>query len=330
MDIRSLLERHIWILNLILIFWLCYFVAGAVNAYLSSRYLSSEQVIVERGLDYERSLAAPFQGKTHSIIERNIFNVNTGWDEKAEFAPLGDGAGEEIKETTLRAKLLGVIYFYSGANLNRATIRLIKENDSEVYREGDELTKDIQVAKIETKRILLRRSDGQLEELSLEEDDATGSGRRGGPEDHRYVPRHLKMSKEERTEALREKRKALGIDNRIRRVSDTEYQIERSAITDSLSDLATLFTQMRLVPNFVGEGDQRTVEGYRVFRVKPGSVFQKLGIRNGDIILDINGVKADNPEKSFELLQQLRYENNFSLTLKRNDNDIDMNYNITD
>jgi general secretion pathway protein C len=329
MEIRAIVERYLWILNLVLIFLLCYFVAGVVNAYLSSRYLPAREGSSPASGLAEPAIQTGYQWKDQAIIDRNVFGVKTGWED--EFSVLeGEGWDDDIQETTLRAKLLGVIYFSEGAELNRATIRLIQENKSDVYREGDPLTQDVVVAKIEIKRVLLKRQDGQLEELSLEEQDMKASSSSKRRDDSRYIPRISKLPPEERSRALSEYRKALGIDNRIRKISDTEYSIERSAITDALSDLNTLFTQMRLVPNFVGEGDERTVDGFRVFRIKPNSIFQKLGVRNGDIILNINGVKMDNPEKGFELLQQLRYENNFSLLLRRNDEEMEINYGVTE
>ncbi|GEM_PF-990629 len=329
MEIRTIVEKYLWALNLLLIFLLCYFVAGVVNAYLSSRYLPAHEGISPASGLAEPAIQPAYQSKTQAIIERNVFGVKTSWQE--EFSALKAGASEDdIQETTLRAKLLGVIYFFEGADLNRATIRLIQENKSDVYREGDPLTQDVMVAKIEIKRVLLRRQDGQLEELSLEEMDLQSSASSKREKKPRYVPKVSKMSPEERSKALRGYRKALGIDNRIRKISDTEYSIERSAITDALSDLNTLFTQMRLVPNFVGEGNERTVDGFRVFRIKPNSLFQKLGVRGGDVILSVNGVKMDNPEKGFELLQQLRYENNFSLLIQRNEQDMEINYQVTE
>ncbi len=326
MDIRGLIEKYVWILNLVLIFLLCYLVAGSVNTYISSLYFSTSQVSVPRDRSSPSSAGAARETGIQGIMDRNIFNAMISWAEESVSL---DGVGEgEIEETTLRAKLLGVIYFFAGSALNRATIRLIQENKSDVFREGDTLTQEIKVAKIETKRVILQREDGRLEELSLEEEEPAGPGK--GSAKREFAPKHSGMSPDERADALSEYRKAMGIDNRIRKISDTEYTIERSAITDSLSDLNTLFTQMRLTPNFVGEGDEKTVDGFRVFRVKSGSVFQKLGIRNGDIILKINGVNMDNPENAFQLLQQLRYENSFSLLIRRNDQEMDINYNVTE
>lgn len=324
-----MLEKYVWVLNLLLIFLLCYFTAGAVNAYLSRRYLASFDSGPAAAMISDTKTGKPSQSyQSRDIVDRNIFGVQTGWEREVDLTGDIDG---DIQESTLRAKLLGVVYFFKGANLNRATIRLIQENKSDVYREGDELIDDVKVASIEIRRVILMRSDGTLEELSLAELEAeAGSKGKRGKDRDQYVPKFTKLPPDERREALRQKRELLGIDNRIQKVSDTEYIIERSAITDALSDLNTLFTQMRLVPNFTGEGENKQVEGFKVFRIKPNSVFQKLGVKSGDVILEINGAKMDNPEKGFELLQQIRYENSFSLMLQRNDEEVIMSYQVRD
>ena len=122
-----------------------------------------------------------------------------------------------------------------------------------------------------------------------------------------------------------------GIDNRIIRVSETYYRIEKDAITEALSNLNDIVTHARLVPNFVpAEDGARQINGFRIFRIKPGSVFEKLGLRNGDVIQKINGVDMDSIEKGFQLLQQLRYESQFEIQIKRGARELTLSYEIVD
>ena len=75
-----------------------------------------------------------------------------------------------------------------------------------------------------------------------------------------------------------------------------------------------LITQARLVPNF---GPDRKVDGFRIFRVRPGSLFQNLGLKNGDVIHRVNGVELDDAQKGFEFFQTLSDQSNFTIDLKR-------------
>jgi hypothetical protein len=206
---------------------------------------------------------------------------------------------------------MGIIYFSYGSAWNRAMLKLLDDNKNGVFKEGDDLKEGsgIKVETIEEKLIRVRYPSGQLEELSLEEEKKKAGASAG----YDYVPDHAKLPPGEKERALSEYRKAMGIDNRVRKVSETEYVLESAVIQESLQNLNTLLQQARVVPNLVGDGDKQTADGFKIFRIQDGSIFSKLGLSNGDVIKSINGVKMDNVERGLELIQQLRFQKNFTL-----------------
>jgi len=306
MDIKDFFFKYLWVVTLLLIFGVCYFAAGTLNAYLASKYLlSAIQEPSGPPAAAEADATANYHPDPGAILKRNLLNI--------VIPVLAPGQPGSAAAATLKAKLLGIVFFSYGSAWNRATVKLLDDNKSEVFKEGDEVKagSGMVVETIEEKLIRVRYSSGQVEELSMEE--AEKKKLAGVVPEGMYVPDHAKLPPGEKERALSEYRKAMGIDNRIRKVSETEYILEQAVIQESLQNLNTLLQQARVVPNMVGDGENKTADGFRIFRIQDNSIFSKLGLLNGDVIKSINGVKMDNVERGLELIQQLRFQKNFSL-----------------
>ncbi len=92
-----------------------------------------------------------------------------------------------------------------------------------------------------------------------------------------------------------------------------EVVISRREVEAITKDPAKMFTQIRLVP-YVRGGK---TEGFIFEWVKPGSIFHKLGIRRGDILVSINNMTITSGEDAFRILQMLRNEPNLKVVLIR-------------
>ncbi len=80
--------------------------------------------------------------------------------------------------------------------------------------------------------------------------------------------------------------------------------LDKHEVDDALKNLNVVMTQARVIPYMV-RGESK---GYRVFAIRPGSIYTKIGLKNGDIIQRVNGVELNDPEKAYYLFQQLRNE----------------------
>lgn len=89
--------------------------------------------------------------------------------------------------------------------------------------------------------------------------------------------------------------------------------LDRREVENAMKDLNRVMTESRAVPYIVGGKAQ----GFRIFSIKPGSIYTKVGLINGDIIQRINGVELDSPEKAYYLFQQLRDESMVTLDILR-------------
>jgi general secretion pathway protein C len=110
----------------------------------------------------------------------------------------------------------------------------------------------------------------------------------------------------------------------IAALNDTHYVVEEAEIDQALQNLPVLLTQARAVPYF---RDGRAT-GLRLFAVKSGSLYEKLGLKNGDILKAINGNSLADLSQAMQLFEKLKSERQINVTLERNSEEKDVKYEI--
>ena len=111
----------------------------------------------------------------------------------------------------------------------------------------------------------------------------------------------------------------------VRQVSEGRYEIERSVIDTTLSNLNTIATQARIVPSF----KNGVANGFKLFSIQPGSLYASIGIENGDVIQRVNGYEINSPEKALELYQKLRESSHVTIDLERGGQTVRKEYNVS-
>lgn len=109
-----------------------------------------------------------------------------------------------------------------------------------------------------------------------------------------------------------------------RRVGDTEYILNREKVEHSLENPEKLLTDARLLPHF-RDGKQ---EGFRMFEVKRGGIYESLGLRNGDILLRVNDLDIANPEVAIQAMTAMRGLDRVNLDIIRRGETLSMTYEI--
>ncbi len=99
----------------------------------------------------------------------------------------------------------------------------------------------------------------------------------------------------------------------VRKVGANSYEIDASDLDAALGNLAEISTQARMVAAFE---DGKPI-GFRVLSMKPGSVFEKIGLQNGDIITHVNGYELNSPDKGLELYQKMKTNSQFNIDVKK-------------
>lgn len=111
----------------------------------------------------------------------------------------------------------------------------------------------------------------------------------------------------------------------ITKNSETSYSVTQEEVDKALSNLSSLATQARIVPAF--EGGEPV--GFKLFSIRPNSLYSKIGIQNGDVITRINGYEINSPDKALEVYQKLKDSKSINVDLKRRGKPLTLEYGIT-
>lgn len=103
------------------------------------------------------------------------------------------------------------------------------------------------------------------------------------------------------------------IASKIVKVSDTQFDVERSVIETVLERQGEFFKQVRITP--VMEGGKSV--GFKVGRVAPNSLLGSLGMQTGDQLENINGFEMGDPTKALEAFTRLRSADKLAIRVKR-------------
>ncbi len=110
----------------------------------------------------------------------------------------------------------------------------------------------------------------------------------------------------------------------IRKTGENTYLVDRREVEHSIENLSKIATQMRAVPYM---RDGQTV-GFRVFNIRPGSVFDRMGLKNGDVVQRVNGVELDSPTKALALLQDVQTTDEIRVDLLRDERPSTLTYTV--
>jgi general secretion pathway protein C len=111
----------------------------------------------------------------------------------------------------------------------------------------------------------------------------------------------------------------------IRQVAQDSFQIDRLEVDRAMNNLNELFTQARAVPYSSPEGE---AQGFRLFSIKPQSLVDRIGLKNGDVVQRVNGVEISDPSTAFGLLQELQGYSQVRVDIMRNHQALTLSYEI--
>jgi general secretion pathway protein C len=99
----------------------------------------------------------------------------------------------------------------------------------------------------------------------------------------------------------------------VKQKSENEYSISRSKLDSTLGNLNDVATQARIVPSF----KNGVANGFKLFSIRPGSIYSAIGIQNGDVINRINGFDINSPDKALEVYSRLKEAKNVEIEVER-------------
>lgn len=101
--------------------------------------------------------------------------------------------------------------------------------------------------------------------------------------------------------------------NGIKAIDDTHHEIDTAVVESGLLDPMTATRSVRIVPSL----SNGTPDGLKLFGIRPGSLYAKLGFANGDRVVAINQHRPSSASDWFELRSTLRDARRFEVELVR-------------
>jgi general secretion pathway protein C len=114
------------------------------------------------------------------------------------------------------------------------------------------------------------------------------------------------------------------IDNGIKKIDDTTYEIDKGLVEKVLVNPMAVAKGARVVPAM----KNGKPEGFKLYAIRPTSVYAKLGLTNGDTLTSINGFELTSADKALEVYTKLREATSLELDVTRRGKPVTLKYTI--
>ncbi len=226
-----------------------------------------------------------------SITDRNLFGTKGQPEKKQEKTDIDTTT---LQETNLKLTLWGTVAEKDGS-IGYAVIEDKKERKQGLYREGMTI-QNATIKRILRKEVVL--SVNGIDERLIMEDWKTGKG----------SARSSRSSKRNSGSSQR----------------DSKVSLKRSQIDDALDNVNELMKQVKIRPHFKdGKPD-----GLMLSNIKSKSIFRKMGLRNGDVVMGIDGQDIETVDDALKFYENLKSSENVILQIKRRGKMKNIDYNI--
>lgn len=225
-----------------------------------------------------------------SILDRNVFASSTLEPPPTSMAPLED----DLEATQLPLTLLGT----AASENPRFAWAAIQDRDARstlVVGIGGSIQDKATVVRIERQRVVLLEG-GVHRELALDENNLTPQIASAGAGSSSAVAR----TPEGRRAAAQRSAERRVARERLAEARSAAASVPREQVQEALRNPAELFSQARLLPKY----EKGQMRGVQISQIKPGSLFEQVGIENDDVLTELNGVSIDSPEQSSRILQE--------------------------
>lgn len=280
------------VFNLIALSLIIYISVDIFYRTASSRVIDVKtgRVAMQQAPESEQHEKPPFS-EFSVITERNLF----GSHEKAS-EEIKEEEVEGLEPTSLNVALLGTV---SGDRENaRAVIEETDKRKQGLYKVGDSI-QDAVVKRILREKVILRV--GEKDEILTMKEPSS-------PKESPFL-----------SQAGMDAGRRLPGQASQRRSTIT---VRRSDIQESLKDINQLLSQARIQPHY-RDGN---ADGLAISRIKRGSLFSKLGLRNGDVVNEVNGNSLSSPEDVLSLYEKLKSGDEASVQITRRGRQQILNY----
>ncbi|HLL05503.1 MAG TPA: type II secretion system protein GspC [Myxococcaceae bacterium] len=304
-------RKYFWTVNLVFILLVAWMVARTANLFVESSIApgpSTEPAArsPQRARPAEQQLAFLDMERLSKLTGIKLPEPEPLVQEPAA-TPAFDENAEPVK-SGLRVKLLGTLVA-SDKYWSFASVQDMTTQRSMTYMVGDRIL-GAEVIDIQRERVIVINA-GRKEFI----DGQPGDGTMPAPT---FVPPTPVA------EAKPGGPPNSGLGNGIRALNENEYEVPRAEIDRTLGNLNEVAMQARIVPAF----KDGQAQGFKLFSIRPDSIYSKIGVQNGDVIRRINGFDLNSPEKALEVYSKLKESSRIEIEIERNGAPIRKTYNV--
>jgi type II secretory pathway component PulC len=84
-------------------------------------------------------------------------------------------------------------------------------------------------------------------------------------------------------------------------------ELPKDAVRGYLQNLPDLLESAFASPRYLDVGNgPRVIDGFEISRIRPGSLVEQMGFKDGDVVLDLNGQKIDGVPTALRLLGEVQ------------------------
>ena len=276
--------KHLFtLLNLILIGAIVYcgvntfFMVASANLFQVPQSVASQAAPPQPEMESQRPLAY-----YNPIVERNLFDTKATVEVASKSVDI-----DELEQTNLKLKLWGTVT--GPPEEAYAVIEEAGQREQNLFRIGDTI-QEATVKMILREKIILH-VEGKDEVLDIEKAAGPGSAA-GRAIAGRPVP---------------------GQNMRRPPVRTQKITLRRNQIDSAVQDVAQLMNQVNIRPHFT----QGQPDGMMFSRIRPNSIFMRMGLRNGDIITGVNGRAISTVDDALGFYDGLKSADNVTVDIKR-------------
>lgn len=114
------------------------------------------------------------------------------------------------------------------------------------------------------------------------------------------------------------------IDSGIKKIDDTTYEIDKSLVEKVLANPMAVAKGARVMPS----SKNGEPNGFKLYAVRPNSVYSKLGFTNGDTINAINGMELNSMDRAMEVYAKVRDATSLQVVVTRRGKPVNLSYTI--
>ncbi len=256
-----------------------------------SAYFLADTVdaMIGRSLDAAPKFTAPIERDRIAVEPRRELGDYSSILERGLF---GEGKGPSNSAASVETSVYKLIGTVEGDIFAGAVLE--DTSGQAFYRIHEKLPDGSRIIKVRRDRVTIKRPDGGTTDLQVVDD----------------------------TKIVNVTKPGAGAG--VRKLSEGKWAVDQREVTAGTENINQLLTQARALPYM----EQGKTVGFRISEIVPGSLYEKIGLQNGDVIQKINSQDVDDPAKFFQMYQSLKEERSISIDLVRGGQRQTLNYEI--